>query len=85
VPLLTPFAAAFTAPIFRHALVLVAGTLLASRRRTVTAALRVVGLGQERRFTTYHRVLNRGAWSALLLSRLLLRLLVRTFRAGRAP
>ena len=84
-PLLTPFAAAFTAPTFRHALVLVAGTLLASGRRTVAAALRAVGLGEERRFTRYHRVLNRGVWSALLLSRLLLALLVRTFLAPDAP
>jgi hypothetical protein len=84
-PLLTPFAAAFTAPTFRHALVLVTGALLASGRRTVAAALRAVGLGEERRFTTYHRVLNRGVWSALLLSRLLLDLLVRTFLAPDAP
>jgi hypothetical protein len=84
-PLLTPFAVAFTAPTFRHVLVLVAGTLLASGRRTVAAALRAVGLAEERRFTTYHRVLNRGAWSALLLSRLLLALLVRTFLAPDAP
>src|ERR671917_252321 len=83
--LLTPFAVAFTAPTFRHVLVVVSGTLLASGRRTVAAALRAVGLGEERRFTTYHRVLNRGAWSALALSRLLLDLLVRTFLASGAP
>ena len=82
---LTPFAVAFTAPTFRHVQVLVAGTLLASGRRTVAAALRAVGLGEERRFTTYHRVLNRGVWSALVLSRLLLDLLVRTFLAPEAP
>jgi hypothetical protein len=82
---LTPFAVAFTAPTFRHALVLVAGTILASGRRTVAAALRAVGLGEERRFTTYHRVLNRGVWSALVLSRLLLDLLVRAFLAPDAP
>ena len=83
--LLAPFAVAFTAPTFRHVLVLVSGTILASGRRTVTAALRAVGLGDERRFTTYHRVLNRGVWSALVLSRLLLDLLVRTFLAPDAP
>jgi hypothetical protein len=83
--LLTPFAVAFTAPTFRHVLVLVSGTILASGRRTVASALRAVGLGEERRFTTYHRVLNRGVWSALVLSRLLLDLLVRTFLAPDAP
>ena len=83
--LLTPCAVAFTAPTFRHALVLVSGTILASGRRTVAAALRAVGLGDEHRFTTYHRVLNRGVWSALVLSRLLLDLLVRTLLAPDAP
>jgi DDE superfamily endonuclease len=82
---LAPFAVAFTAPTFRHVQVLVAGTILASGRRTVAAALRAVGLGEERRFTTYHRVLNRGVWSALVLSRLLLDLVVRTFLAPEAP
>jgi DDE superfamily endonuclease len=79
VPLLTPFAVAFTAPTFRHALILVSGTLLASGRRTVAAALRAVGLAEERHFTRYHRVLNRAVWSSLVLSRLLLALLVRAF------
>jgi hypothetical protein len=79
--LLTPFAVAFTAPTFRHVLVLVSGTILASGRRTVAVGLRAVGLGEERRFTTYHRVLNRGVWSALVLSRVLLDVLVRTFLA----
>ena len=46
-PLLTPFAAAFTAPTFRHALVLVTGALLASGRRTVAAALRAAGFRPE--------------------------------------
>src|SRR5947208_3479035 len=83
---LMPFAVAFTAPTFRHVLVLVSGTIFASGRRTVAAALlRAVGLGDERRFTTYHRVLNRGVWSALALSQLLLDLLVRTFLAPDAP
>jgi hypothetical protein len=75
VPLPTPFAVAFTAPPFRHALVLVCGTLLASGRRTVAAALRAVGLEEERRFSRYQRV----------LSRLLLGLLGRAFLAPDAP
>src|SRR6185436_8194988 len=82
---LTPFAVAFTAPTFRHVLVLVSGAILASGRRTVAAALRAVGLGEERRFTTYHRVLKRDVWWAPVLSRLLLDLLVHTFLAPEAP
>jgi DDE superfamily endonuclease len=85
VPFLLPFAVAFTAPTLRHVLVLVAGTLLASGRRTVAAALRAVGLDQERRFPRDHRGLNRGAWSPLVLSRLLLARLVRTFLEPGAP
>jgi len=52
VALLATFAPAFTAPTFAHAQVLVYGTLLAVGRRTVTAALRAVGLADERHFTT---------------------------------
>lgn len=40
----------FTAPTWAHAQVLLVGTLLAQGPRTVTAALRAIGLGQERRF-----------------------------------
>ena len=85
VAILATFASAFTAPTFAHAQVLVYGTLLAVGRRTVTAALRAVGLAGERHFTTYHRVLNRAVWSPLTLSRLLLGLLVGTFLVPEAP
>jgi len=57
--LLQPEASVFTRPTFCHMRTLVYGTLLASGRRTVTAALRAMGRGEERHFTTYHRVLNR--------------------------
>ena len=43
--------------------------------RTVTAALRVMGLAAERHFTNYHRVLNRATWSARQGSRILFGLL----------
>jgi hypothetical protein len=59
--------------------VLLAGALLAPAQRTVTAALRVMGLGQTPHFQRYHRVLNRAAWSALAVSRAPLRLLVAVF------
>jgi DDE superfamily endonuclease len=85
VPLLAAFAPAFTAPTFAHALLLVYGTLLASGRRTVTAALRAVGLRDERHFTTYHRVLNHAIWSPLTLSKILLGLLVTVFLAADDP
>ena len=52
---------------------LTTGVILASGRQTVTAALRMMGLGAEALFQTYHRVLNRASWSPLYASRLLLR------------
>jgi len=59
--------------------VLAVGTLLARGRRTVTAALKQMGLHDEPDFTLFHQVLNRASWSCLTLSRLLLQLLVSTF------
>jgi hypothetical protein len=59
--------------------VLLAGALLAPAQRTVTAALRVVGLAQIRQFHRYHRVLSRDRWSSLAVGRVLLRLLVAAF------
>jgi hypothetical protein len=59
-------------------LTLIAGALLTPGRRTVTAALRVMGLGQAPTFTTYHRVLNRNTWSSRDLARRLLVRLVHT-------
>src|SRR3954470_13688883 len=41
-----PFQGQFTVAVWRHALVLVCGALLAPGRRTVAAALRVMGLGE---------------------------------------
>ena len=83
--LLQIFAVAFTRPTFAHARVLVFGTILATGQRTVAAALRAVGLRDDRHFTTYHRVLNRAQWSPLRLSRTLLALIVRTLLAADTP
>jgi hypothetical protein len=55
------------------------GAILTPGPRTVTAALRVMGLAMERHFTTYHRVLNRATWSALRGSQILLGLLITFF------
>src|SRR5262245_58493351 len=83
--LLAAFAVAFPRPTFEHVQVLVTGTLLSAGPRTVAAALGAVGLGEERHFTTYHRVLNRAKWSPLLLSRVLLHLLTTAFLPPDAP
>src|SRR5438552_11640680 len=79
IQVLLHFRPVFTRPTWDRALVLVVGTLLARGRRTVTAALKQMGLHDEADFTLFHQVLNRASWSCLTLSRLLLQLLVSTF------
>ena len=85
IQLLSAFASAFTAPTFANALVLVYGAILAPGRRTVTAALRATGRSDEQHFTTYHRVLNRAAWSPWVLSQILLDLIIRMCLPSGAP
>ena len=76
---IVPFASLFRHRTWRHAYTLLAGAILAPGRRTVTTALRIVGLAGERHFCNYHRVLSRAAWSPRAASRILLRLLLATF------
>jgi hypothetical protein len=76
---LAPFADAFTKPTWERALVLVTGTVLAPGRRTVTAALSVLGRRGEPGFARFHDVLNRARWSGLAPARVLLRALVAAF------
>ena len=77
--LIQNFAPHFSNLVWQHAQILLIGAILVPGRRTVTAVLRIMGLSGERQFQTYHRVLNRAAWSSWALSRELLRLLVTTF------
>src|SRR6478672_13890436 len=83
--LLKRFAPVFSERVFEWAKVLVVGAILAPGKRTVTAALRVMGLSNEAQFQNYHRVLNRDRWSSRALSRILLGLLVRAFVPPDAP
>jgi hypothetical protein len=76
---LAPFAPLFSERVWCHAQVLLVGAILAPRARTVTAALRVMGLATARHFTHDHRVLNRATWSARQASRMLLGLLITGF------
>jgi hypothetical protein len=79
IQLLATFAPHFTQPTFQKVLLLLYGAILAPGKRTVTAALRVLGQDAEPNFGKYHRVLNQAVWSPLSLSRTLLALLVKTF------
>jgi hypothetical protein len=73
------FAPLFSKPVWEHVKLLIAGAILAPGKRTVTAALRVMGRSQDNNFQTFHRVLNRARWSALSASRILLSLVVSVF------
>ena len=73
---LQPFREGFTAPTWEHVLVLIVGSILTPGRRTVAAALRVVGFEQAMDFANYHRVLNRNRWSSRWVARCLFRVLV---------
>src|SRR3712207_4840870 len=77
--LLNPFVPLFSRRLWPHVQVLLAGAILTPGKRTVSAALRVTGVGQSEQFQRYHRVLNRAVWSGREASRVLLGLLVRTF------
>src|SRR5215216_4071693 len=86
IQLLKAFAPALTAPTLTNAQVLLFGTILATGRRTISAALRALGVAQSAtgeaaggaaNFGKYHRVLNRAHWSPLVCSRILLGLIVR--------
>lgn len=79
IQILSPFAPLFSKRVWQHAQVLLAGAILAPGRRTVSSALRVVGLDQQERFHRYHRVLSRATWSPTKASRILLGALVQTF------
>jgi hypothetical protein len=80
IDLLTPFAPYFYGvTTWTKAQILWIGTILAPGKRTVTAALRVMGLKDDRKFAQYHQVLNRAVWSPGDLAHTLLRLLVKTF------
>jgi hypothetical protein len=81
---LAPFAPLFSKRIFQHAQLLLIGAILAPGRRTVSSALRAMGLDQYKRFHRYHRVLSRARWSSLEASRILLGVLLDAFvREGR--
>ena len=65
IALLASFQPVFTTPTWQKMLVLLIGTLLARGRRTVTVALRQMGLEQSPQFSIYHHLLNRARWSPM--------------------
>src|SRR5881394_2032060 len=78
---LQTFAPLFSARVWPYAQALLLGAILAPGKRTVTAILRVLGLGGVIHFQNYHRVLNRAQWSTLRAAQRLFQELVQTFGA----
>jgi DDE superfamily endonuclease len=76
IAVLLSFAPMFSRPVWCAARVLLVGAVLCHGPRTVAAVLRVMGLGQEKRFERYHRVLSRARWSGLQGAKIVLGLLV---------
>src|SRR5215475_13792835 len=85
VSLLAGFLDLFTRPTWPNVLVLLAGVVLAPGRRTVTTALRILGRDGDPDFCTFHRILNRAAWSSRAAAKQLLMLLIKAFVPAGAP
>lgn len=81
---LNVFAPEFDSRTWKKVQELVVGAVLAPGKRTVTAALRVLGKAEEKDYALYHHVLNRAKWSNLAVSERLLKLLVKVF-CGSGP
>ena len=61
------------------------GAILAPGQRTVAAALRVMGLSDDRNYARYHQVLNRAVWSPRQAAGILLVLLLQHLDQGDGP
>ena len=84
--LINPFAPCFYGvTTWTKAQTLLIGTLLNTGKRTVTAALRVMGLQDDPKFAQYHHVLNRAVWKPLDLAQVLLKLLLGAFYGPDEP
>jgi hypothetical protein len=85
IQVLRAFEPVFSERVWAWAKVLLVGAILAPGQRTVTSALRVMGLSAERQYQNYHRVLNRAVWSSRRLSERLLRQIIAAFVPGDEP
>ena len=81
-PLVASFAPLFSCPTWRHARILLIGAILCTGKRTVTSALRVMGLSNASNFSRYHRVLNAAKWNNWCMVQILLGLLLSMLPAG---
>ena len=72
-------------PTWRKAQLLLVGAILTPGQRTVAAALRVMGLSDDRNYARYHEVLHRAVWSSCEAARILLLLLLQHLNRGDGP
>ena len=85
VSLLMPFSTLFHRRTWLKSQLLLVGAILSPGKRTVTSALRVMGLEDDRNFARYHHVLSRAVWQPLQLGRTLLWLLLQHLDQGDGP
>ncbi len=76
---ISQFSFAFSKKVWAKAQLLLLGAICCPGSRTICNVLRTIGLIHCKQFHKYHRFLSRDKWSALSLSKHLLRLLVDTF------
>ncbi|THF71313.1 transposase [Deinococcus sp. Arct2-2] len=76
---IAPFAEMFTCPTWSNAQTLLIGAILAPRKRTISALLSLLGLGEETGFAKFHRFLSQARWFPLQGSRILLNQLLANF------
>lgn len=80
IKLFNPFAPVFHGETtWEKVKLLIVGTILTPGKRTVTSALRVMGLKDDSNYSKYHHVLNRAVWSSLEIAQQLLLLLIKAF------
>lgn len=78
-PIILAFQSLMLNRTWQHAMVLLAGAILAPGKRTVCSVLRIMGRRQQSDFQNYHRILNRASWNLRHGSRILLGLLLQEF------
>ena len=74
---LSIFAPLFTRPTWKNMNTLLIGAILCRGARRITSILRVMGLGEVKNFSKYHRVLSRARWDSLAASKILFGLLIK--------
>jgi DDE superfamily endonuclease len=82
IKLMSPFRPTFDKRTWAKGKELMMGAILSTGKRTVTAALRVMGHQENKNYAKYHQVLNRAKWSAHELSHKLLKLMLSQLDKG---